>query len=50
MSIKQSVINQFQAVAKEQNQKLLDQQTASLQKLDDVLKDAQQLRTFAHRS
>ncbi len=35
---------------KEQNQKLIEQQTATLQKLDDVAKDATQLRTFSRRS
>ena len=35
---------------KEQNQKLLEKQAATLEKLDEMLKDAQQLRGFAHRS
>jgi hypothetical protein len=32
------------------NAKLLETQAATLQKLDEVLKDAQQLRTFARRT
>lgn len=40
---------QLQAM-KEQNVKLLQQQATALEKLDGVLKDAQQLRTFARRS
>ena len=35
---------------KEENAKLLEAQTATLQKLDDLTKEAQQLRGFAHRS
>jgi len=35
---------------KEQNQKLIEQQNATLQKLDDVAKDATQMRTFSRRT
>ena len=35
---------------KEQNQKQIDQQAATLTKLDDLAKDADQLRAFAKRS
>ena len=35
---------------KEQNQKLIEQQTATLEKLDDAEKQASQLRTFSMRS
>ena len=35
---------------KEQNQKLIEKQAAALEKLDAILKDAQQLRVFARRS
>lgn len=35
---------------KEKNEKLLDQQTKTLQALDDLLKNAQQLRIFARRT
>jgi hypothetical protein len=35
---------------KEQNQKVIDLQAATLLKLDDVTKDAEQLRTFSKRS
>lgn len=33
-----------------QNQKVIDQQTATLQKLEDLQKESQQLRIFARRS
>jgi hypothetical protein len=35
---------------KDKNEKLLDQQTKTLQALDDLLKNAQQLRIFARRT
>jgi hypothetical protein len=35
---------------KEQNEKIIEQQTATLQKLDDVSKDAAQLRAFSKRA
>ena len=35
---------------KEDNQKLLETQQATLEKLDEMLKEAQQLRGFAHRT
>ena len=37
-------------VMKEQNAKLLETQKATLEKLDELLKDAQQMRGFAHRT
>ncbi len=39
----------LQAV-KAQNQKLLEQQTATMQKLDELLKTSQQLRAMARRT
>ena len=35
---------------KDQNQKIIEQQNGTLQKLDDVSKDATQLRTFSRRT
>jgi hypothetical protein len=44
-----TAVQNLQAI-KEANQKLLDAQTATLTKLDDVAKEAGQMRTFTKRS
>jgi hypothetical protein len=47
--VKPSAILQLQQM-KDQNQKLIEQQEASLLKLDETLKEAQQLRIFSRRT
>jgi hypothetical protein len=44
-----NAVQTLQAI-KDTNQKLIDAQTATLTKLDEVGKDADQLRAFAKRS